>query len=105
VKVVWVGRGGTNAEVEAQPGQQQWDLVLLRLLPEHLPKLLHLLGMLGRQIVGLREVVGQVVELQRSSSGLPDVRGELAHRVRRRIPRDPVDVLQQPPGVEPATVG
>ena len=55
--------------------------------------------MLGGEVVGLREVVGQVVELPRVLLGVVGPGGESRDRPRRRVPRDPVELARGPPAV------
>ena len=67
-----------DAEERRERGQQRQDVVLLGLLPEQLLELLHLLGVLGGEVVGLAEVVGQVVELDGVVIRVPHARARMA---------------------------
>ena len=70
----------------------------LGLRPEELAELLHLLRMVGRDVLRLREVVGQVVELDGLVIGIP-ARAELAQLLRIELPRDPLQPLGEQPAV------
>ena len=54
--------------------------------------------MVGRDVLRLREVVGQVVELDGLAVGIP-ARAELAQHLRVEVPRDPLQPLGEQPAV------
>ena len=66
-----VGSRRQDAEEGGQGGEQGEHLVLFRLLPEKVLEFLHLVGVLGGDVVGLGEVVGQVVQLGGAGVGVP----------------------------------
>ena len=83
------------------PAHQREHAVALGLLPPQLLELLDLVRVLRGDVVGLREVVGQVVELP---ADVPvrvpvGVRPELRERRRRHVPREPVGSRRRPPAV------
>src|SRR3954452_3766908 len=103
--VAVVGGGGLRAERRQDPeegreaGEQRLDVVLLGLLPEEGLQLLDLLRVGARQVDGLREVVGQVVELDGVRVGVPDPGGERLEHLRVQAPGDAGHAHGQPPGV------
>ena len=58
-----VGSGGRHAEEDREAPKQRQHTIALRLLPPQLLQFLELVGIVRRQIPGLREVVGQIVQL------------------------------------------
>ena len=56
-------------------------------------------GVLGGQVPGLAEVVGQVVQLDRIIVGVPDARAVRREGVRREDPGDAAGLDRQPPAV------
>ena len=84
---VTVGIGGSMPKNDREAAEQRQHAVALGLLPEQLLELRELLRVLGRQVVRLAEVVGQVVELPRVLLGVPvppganffSVAGEKSH--------------------------
>ena len=69
--VVWSGIGGRMPKKTRQAAEQREDLVLLRLRPEQFLQLADLVRVLRRQVLGLGEVIGQVVQLPAGPSRGP----------------------------------
>ena len=76
--VVFAPSGGRIPKNGGNPASSGLTWYLLGLLPEQRLQLLDLLGVARREVVGLGEVVGQVVELDRVLVGLPDAGRELS---------------------------
>ena len=94
-----LGQRRQHAEEGGQGRQQRQHLVPLGLGPEQLLQLGDLVRMLGRQVVRLAVIVGQVIQLDRIGIRVPD-----AGRVRLQgfgceDPRDPRGPHRQPPAV------
>ena len=79
--------------------EQRQDLVSLRVLPEEILQLLDLLRMFRREVVRLREVVGQVVQLGGLGIRIPDARRVGRERFRCEHPRDAFGLHCEPPAV------
>ena len=88
-----------DAEEGGEPGEQRLDVVLLRLFPEQVLQLLHLLRIAGRQVVCLGEVIGQVIQLDRVLIGVPDTGREPFQQLGIQPPRGPGHPHRQPPAV------
>ena len=93
------GQRRQDAEEDADRAEQRQRPVALRLLPEQLLQLLELLGVLRREVLRLREVVRQVVQLPHVLLGVPLARGERGERRRREVPRGLVEARARPPAV------
>jgi hypothetical protein len=85
-----------NVESVASSGK---CLVALGLLPEQVLEFLDLLGVLGGQVVRLREVVGEVVQLGGTCVRIPDARRVGLERVPCEHPRDAFGLHREPPAV------
>ena len=60
-----------HAEERRQAAEQRQDVVLVRLGPEELPQLCHLLRVVGCDVLRLGEVVRQVIQLDGVGFGIP----------------------------------
>ena len=92
--------GGAKPKNRAEASQQRRDVVLLGLLPEQFLQLGELLGVLGRQVVGLGEVLVDVVKLPLVLVGVPAAAGrELRESGGVDPPRNPVQAGAGDPAV------
>jgi hypothetical protein len=82
-----------------EPGEQRLDVILLRFFPEQGLQLRHLLRVAGRQVVGLGEVIRQVVQLDRVRVRIPGPGREPFQHPGIEPPRDPGHPHRQPPAV------
>ena len=79
--------------------EQRQHLVPLGLLPEQLLELFDLVGVLGGKVVGLGEVVGEVVQLGGTGIRVPDARRVRRERFGGEHPRDALGLHREPPAV------
>ena len=93
------GQRRQDAEEDAQSAEQRQRPVALGLLPPQLLQFLELVGVLCRQVPGLREVVGQVVQLPHVLLRVVHPGSELLERLRREVPGSLVQPRTRPPAI------
>ena len=94
------GHRRQHPEEDGEAAEQREDLVLLGFLPPQRLELLELLGLLGREVVRLAEVIGQVVELPGVLLRVPiTTRREVLERRGREVPGQLVQLGAGPPAV------
>ena len=88
-----------DPEEDREPGHQRQDVVRFGLLPEELLELCEFLRVLGGEVLGLGEVVRQVVELPGVLVRVVGAGGESRNRRWRCVPGDAVELAGGPPAV------
>ncbi len=97
----WVrgAEGADDTKESSEPRQHRRDLILFRVLPEQALQLTELLGVLGGDVGGLREVVVKIVEFPPVLIWIPLSRGEFGERLGIKLPRNPVQAGARHPAV------